>query len=355
MRKRNKVLGLVFALAAVAGGAFWHTEHPSAPVPAAAPPEPITVETVDVATGSIEDTFIAYGSLEAVAKVTIAAQAAGYLSRVMFTDGATIKKGTPLAQLDEKMDRAQVEAARTQARVDEENLTRIRELVRRGAQSTAQLDQATATAAASRATVEVRETELSLLTLVAPIDGTLSTRLRNLGDYVNPGDAIVRLEDRSVLLVQLQVPERLLPSLRQNQSFSAFVGGETGPSITGMIDYVSPAVDQDTRTVAVRGRFDNREGKLVPGQFLEVHLVLGEHEDIVLVPEDCILGQIAGDYVFRVKNGTAEMVRVELGIRANGGAEVRNGLAVGDKVVIRGQFKLEDGTPVRLAGAEGVV
>jgi membrane fusion protein (multidrug efflux system) len=354
--RRGVLLAPVLAVAAAAaGGVYWRTTHPPPSAPAGPPaPDPVAVETVAVATGSIEDAFIAYGSLESIAKVTIAAQAAGYISKIMFTEGATVAKGTPLVQLDDKMDRAQLEAARTQARVDEANLTRTRELVRRGANSTSQLDQAVATAAASRATVEVRQTQLELLTLTAPIAGTLGTKQRDLGDYVNPGDPIVRLDDRSVLLVELRVPERLLPSLGRNRGFTATVGRADAAPIHGVIDYVDPAVDRDTRTILVRGRVDNPDGRLVPGLFLNVRLALDRREDVVLVPEEAVVGQLAGEFVFRIRNGAAERVKVEVGIRSDGKAEIRGGLAIGDEIVVRGQFKLDDGTPVTVVVTQGV-
>ncbi|MGH8705135.1 MAG: efflux RND transporter periplasmic adaptor subunit, partial [Burkholderiales bacterium] len=113
---------------------------------------------------------------------------------------------------------------------------------------------------------------------------------------------------------------------------------------------IEPAVDEATRTVLVRARIANPELKLRPGMFARLALQLGVREKAVWVPEQAIVPRGQDQFVFRVANGKADLVKVQTGVRKVGEVEVVNGIAAGDLVVTDGTLRIFPGSPVMLMG-----
>ena len=119
-----------------------------------------------------------------------------------------------------------------------------------------------------------------------------------------------------------------------------------GEVFRGEIYAIEPAVDEQTRTVLLRARVPNPDTRLKPGMFARVTLVLETRENAVVVPEQALVPMGADRFVYRVADGKAALTRVELGLRRPGEVEIRNGLAAGETIVLDGQLRLRDGTPV---------
>jgi membrane fusion protein (multidrug efflux system) len=142
------------------------------------------------------------------------------------------------------------------------------------------------------------------------------------------------------------VPEVYLGRIRRDQPVAVRVDAFPGEQFAGRLYALETAVDERTRTVLLRGRVDNKAGKLRPGMFARVTLELGTNDKATLVPEQAIVPRGNQNFVFRVVEGKAALTEVALGTRTPGQVEITRGLKPGELVVTDGQLKLQDDTPV---------
>jgi membrane fusion protein (multidrug efflux system) len=119
----------------------------------------------------------------------------------------------------------------------------------------------------------------------------------------------------------------------------------------GRIEAINPKVDADGRSLEIRALLENTSGKLRPGMFVRVRVIVGERSNALLVPEEAIVPQGAEFYVFKIVDGAARRVPVKIGVRRDAMVEILDGLTAGDQVVTAGMRLSRDGQPVRVLAA----
>jgi membrane fusion protein (multidrug efflux system) len=181
----------------------------------------------------------------------------------------------------------------------------------------------------------------------APFDGYVGLRHINIGDYATVGQAMVDVVQLDPLRVEFSVPETLLPKLAAGQSIEMASDAYPGETFSGTITAISPRIDVEGHSVAVRASLPNGALKLRPGFFVRVNVTLAEKTNAMLVPEEAIwpLGQQKTVYV--VVDGKAQQRTVSIGERLPGQVEILSGLKVGETIVTAGQMKLYDGAAVQ--------
>jgi membrane fusion protein (multidrug efflux system) len=142
------------------------------------------------------------------------------------------------------------------------------------------------------------------------------------------------------------VPEAYLRKIRTGQALAVTVDAYPAETFEGTIYAIEPSVDEATRTVLLRARLPNPGVRLKPGMFARVMLTLERRENALVVPEQAIVPQGDGRYVFRIVEGKAVLTKIELGLRRPGEVEIVSGLAAGQTIVADGQLKLRDGAAV---------
>jgi membrane fusion protein (multidrug efflux system) len=192
--------------------------------------------------------------------------------------------------------------------------------------------------------------KLAKSTILAPFEGVTGLRQVSPGAYAKAGQDIARLEGIGVLKLDFRVPEAYLRRIRTGQPLVINVDAYPGESFSGTIYAIEPSVDESTRTVLLRARLPNPGVRLKPGMFARVNLDLERRENALLVPEQAIVPRGDGRFVFRIADGKAQLVKVEMGARRPGEVEILKGLEAGDTIVIDGQLKLQDGAAVSVPG-----
>ena len=340
---------LVVALAALAIGHYL-LGKPKGGLPPVGTERPATlVEAVTIAPVPLPSTFETVGSLMADEAVVIRPELVGVIEKIHFNEGERVAAGALLFTLDDALIEAELNEAKANLENSRRAHRRAQELAGRHLISSADLDAATASLGVDRARAASAETRLAKTRIRAPFDGVLGLRAVSVGDYVSAGQALIDLVRLDPIELDLRVPEVVLARLAQGQAVVVAVDAYAGETFAGQIVALAPTVDPASRSVALRARLANPDGRLRPGMSVRVGIELGHRASALLIPEQAIWPQGEAKMVYRIVNGVAQLVPVTLGTRLPGQVEVVSGLQAGDVVVTSGQLKIGDGSPVRIA------
>jgi membrane fusion protein, multidrug efflux system len=306
------------------------------------------VEITPVTVGRINDIVRAVGTLEANESVMIRPEIPGLITRILFTEGQAVEKGMALIELDDSELQAHVADAEAQLKIAHLTYDRMMQLT--GNQnpfiSEQQIDQAISTLGTAKANYALYQTRLAKTRIRAPFAGYVGIRRISPGDYVQPGQDLVNLEDLHTLKIDFKIPETFLPRLSIGQQIEVITDADPTHPFTGHIYVLDPRVDSSSRAVRVRARVPNAGGKLRPGLFANIDLTLGEQANALLLPEEAVIPQRDKSFVYRVQNHTARWTEVGLGMRHGGLVQVLQGLHEGDDIIRVGHHKIKDGTAV---------
>lgn len=309
-------------------------------------PPPMPVEVAEVAVAAADQGIIAVGSLQSNESVVISAEIPGRIDRIGFAEGEASTGGTELIGLDASVLRAELDRAEANRVLHLANYKRAEALLKDKAISERERDEAFALWQLDEASVRLAKAQLDKATIRAPFSGTLGLRQVSLGDYVQPGQPLVNLEDISKLKVEFRIPEKFSAQVKTGQKVALSSDAYPGRPFEGKVYAIDPLVEAKSRSLVVRGLLDNRDGLLRPGQFVQVNLTVDTREGALFVPEQALITQPKSRFVFKVVDGTAQMVPVQTGVRQKGWVEVTSGLAAGDVVVTGGHQKIGPGSPV---------
>lgn len=286
--------------------------------------------------------------------VTLSAATTQLVSRVLFSPGQTVSKGQVLVELkttEQDAALAQARAREVQARRAYE---RWRTLGEQGYASVAAVDQYEAAWKSARADVGAAESRLGDRVIRAPFAGVVGLSDIAPGAIINPGAAIVTLDDLSAVRVDFQVPDRFLSAVREGQALTASVDAWPDARFSGRILRLDTRIDERTRALTARSEFASPDGRLKPGMMLRVGVSQGVRTALAL-PESAVAVQGEGASVFVVvqEGGrmTVQQRPVVAGLRQDGWVEILEGVTTGDRVVADGLNRIQSGQPVRPAGS----
>jgi membrane fusion protein (multidrug efflux system) len=305
------------------------------------------VEARPAERGTVAEEIEAVGSLRSDESVDIRAEAAGRVVFIGFAEGSAVTRGTLMVALDDSVPLAQLEQAKASLALSRSNHQRAEELIRTDAASARSRDEAVAKLKMDEAAVRLAEAVSQRMKIHAPHDGIVGLRRVGIGDFVEPGDAIVNLEKIDLIKVDFRVPEIFAPAVRPGQSILLNVDALPGQNFVGTVFAIDPRIDGNGRNMLVRATVPNPERTLLPGMFARVALTLRLRDGAILVPEEAIVSG-SKPSVFRVVDGKAKRTPVVLGIRRKGIVELREGITPGEWVVTAGQMKLTDGAAVTI-------
>ena len=305
-----------------------------------------TVTTTLVANQAWSDTIDALGTVAARESVVVTAKVSETVDRVHFESGDLVEQGAVLVTLSGEQQQAALNAAVSAAEEADSLYQRQAQLAEQRLISTALLDTQRATRDAARARVAEIRANLGDRSIRAPFAGVLGIRRVSPGALVQPGTEIVSLDDVSRVYVDFPVPEVQLANLGEGQRLTGGSSAWPGRDFQGEVSMIDSRVDSSTRAVTVRGSFPNADRELRPGMLVRVRLDRPAREALVL-PEIALVQVGRDTFVWRVRgDDTVEQVRIQVGGRVAGLAEVIEGLSEGDRIVVDGTGKLRPGLQV---------
>lgn len=267
-------------------------------------PPAATVSTTIVKPSSWTPGVEAIGTVSAVRGVDLTVESAGIVKEILFHANQKVADGAVLLQLDDAVERADLEATKAQVALVETALTRAIELQKRGVNAEATLDTARATASATAAQVNKLQAVLDQKQMRAPFAGTVGIPKIDLGQYLATGSSVVTLQDLDTMRVDFSVPEQQLPLLKIGQTVRLGIGGGDMP-FAGKIRGIDPKIDPTSRLVSIRAEVANTDGKLTPGQFVQVRVELPQENNVLALPQTALTSSLYGDFVFVVRPAKA--------------------------------------------------
>lgn len=309
----------------------------------------VKVETAPVKTAPLDREVVAVGSLRSDESVTLSPEIAGRVAKIAFDEGQSVAAGELLIALDDSVLRAELEQARANLDLARRNARRAAELATRGLLSASDRDATASQQELDQARYELAQAQLAKTRITAPFAGRLGLRQISPGDYVTPGQPLVTLESTGRMKIEFRVPELALATLEVGQPVSVELDAYPEESFVGEVYAIDTRVNDETRSIALRARLDNRTGRLRPGQFARVRLVVDRKSDALTVPEEAVFPRGEQLFVYVIDDNRAQLREVEIGVRQPGLAEITSGLRAGEKVVTAGHQNLNPGAQVQLA------
>lgn len=348
MSKHLKITVVLLAIVVVAGYVYWQKTRQTAQ-PRGFPP--MVVAATEVSSENWQPLLLSVGSLVATNGIEVSTEVSGIVSEVVFQSGKPVEQGQVLIKLDDSVDVAALEALRAERKLAQIQFNRSKDLFRKKVISKSEFDEAEARYDASKARVRQQEAIVRRKVILAPFSGLAGIRQVDLGEYVDAGNPIVRLEALDPIHVDYTLPERYLTRIQTGQAVTVRLDAIPDRLFSGEVSAINSGVDTGTRTLRVRATLANPDNIMRPGMFAEVENITGEASTVLTIPRTAISFNTYGNFVFVInqtdKGTSVKRTAVELGESREGRVVVKN-LAAGTKVVRAGLVKLRDGAPVKI-------
>ena len=329
------------------------------------PKPPISVAVATASERPWQMRLPTVGSLKALQGVDLSLESSGTVTELKFESGRS-QGGQPLLQLDSAVEAALLETAKADLGLAQLDFGRGSQLIDSRAISKGEYDRLSAVLQKERATVNQLNAALAKKRILAPFSGTIGIRQVDIGDYLASGTKIATLQDLSSLYADFYVPEQSVPKLALGQPVNISAAAYPGQIFTGKISAINPLVESTTRNVLVRATLANPDGKLLPGMFASLEVLLPDPQKHIVVPESAITYTLYGNSIYvvgqkKAEDGSlekddkgqpvliAERRFIETGERRDGLVMINKGVQSGEQVVTAGQIKLDNGAHIAIS------
>ena len=261
----------IYTIVAVAGiltassVAWWYQNANKSPmgitVPAGAGGRAVGVELVNVKKMLLRDDAEAVGTLRSRQNVMMRPEVAGRILALGFGDGTRVNVGQVLVQLDDTLQRAEVQQSLAQLSIAKANHKRNQELVAQNFVAQRVLDESAASLQVSEAQVSLSCARLERMRIVAPFSGVVGIRNINVGDFVKDGADLINLEDIGMLYVDYRLPERYQAKLSQGQVVELKIDALPGRLFKAKVEALDPLIEPNGRSIGMRAVLANGPGE----------------------------------------------------------------------------------------------
>jgi membrane fusion protein (multidrug efflux system) len=329
-------------------------------------PKAIHVSAVAAEERAMPNTLLLAGSLKANQESELAANASGRVTRTMVERGSYVSRGAAIAQLDTRMAALtateaenNVETARTQKKLAQEECARYERLFQRGIVTQQEYDRQTTSCktaetstAAAETHVELTKQTLSDGTIRAPFPGLVSERYVSVGEYVMPASRVAHIVEIDPLRLELTIPEQNMGAVKQGQAVEFQVSAFPDRTFRGTVHYIGPAVRATTRDLVFEAMVPNKDKLLRPGLFASAHLDAGVQK-LPVVPKTALKqdGDVTRAYLVAEDASRGGRKHIEERVVQTGPTDgdlvaVIKGIAAGEQVVVQPSADVADGVDV---------
>ncbi len=322
--------------------------------PKAMGPMPVTV--LEMQPRTVPNALELTAQTEGAKQAEVRARVGGILVKQLYEEGQPVKAGQPLFQIDRASYEIALAEARAKAEQTEREMNRTKKLLEVQGVSRKEADDATSANELAQAALRQAQLNLSWTTVSAPVDGITGRAAKSVGNLVTVGSdsLLTTVYQHDPMWVRFSVSEseasklpggRLTPKTLSGVEL-VLPDGSIYP-LPGKLNFLASTIDTTLGTQQLRAEFSNKEGRLLPGQFVRVRLLAGEKADVFLVPQSAVLQTEQGNLVMTADGENKVAPRpVQTGDWFGKDWIVTGGLKAGDKVIIDNLMKLKPGAPV---------
>jgi membrane fusion protein, multidrug efflux system len=307
----------------------------------------LPVEAVVVKPTTFDKKLVVTGAILANESVEIKPELSGKIQGIYFTEGQAVKKGSLLIKIDDAELRAQLDKQKFNKKLNEDNEFRQRKLLEKEAISQEEYDNALNRLNTTEADIRLLEAQLAKTTIIAPFNGFIGFRYVSEGAYISTSTVIATLYNLNPAKLEFSIPAKHASRVSVKSKIYFTLESDT-TTLTGEVYAVEPQIDASTRTLKIRALTPNPKGKMLPGQFATIQLVLEHLSTAIMVPTECVVPEQDGNKVFVLENGSVKEVRVTAGERTDRSLEILAGLKPGDTVLTSGILQLKGGMSVNI-------
>lgn len=294
----------------------------------------------------------ATGKIGALNQIDILPEVNGKVVGIYFKEGETVSKGSVLIKLNDADLQAQLLKSKTQLKLAEQKLERLKKLISINGISQEEYDIQENELNALKADNAYIIAQIAKTTITAPFTGLVGLKNISEGAFVNMNTPIVSLVQVKPLYVEFSVPEKYSALFTKGIKVN-FSNEENGLEKlhSATIYAIEPRVDEITKTIKARAIYEG-DTKFYPGSFVKVFANLGETKNALMVPTQCVIPTLKGQKVYVVKNGIATETMVTIGVRTDDKIQVIEGLNMGDTIVASGLMSVKKDSKLKLLKAE---
>jgi RND family efflux transporter MFP subunit len=316
-------------------------------------PQAIPVSTVEARPRDLARTVTVTGLIEPIRAVSVSAQTAGTVQRVLVEEGTRVRAGQLMAELDTREISAQLERAKAVLANAEAAFRRAEQLQERGLNSAAEFDAARSAYQIAKADVEIWSTRFAFGGITAPVSGVVTAKRVERGGAVSANQVMFEIADDSLKVVKVRVSELDVVQLQPGRRVTLELDAYPGARVPGRIRRVFPSAEAASRLVPVEVELGRTPAgvQAKPGFMARVEFDLDERTGVLAVPTAAVGSTDSGHFVYVVAADSVVRKPVETGLTAGGWVEVTEGLAAGERVVSSGHVNLRPGAKVRVSDA----
>lgn len=309
----------------------------------------VSVEVMVIKPDTLLNIIYSTGTLLPNEKVELRNEVSGRIIGIYFTEGTEVEQGTLLLKINDQDLQAQLNKNSVQEKLASDEEIRKHQLLDIKAISQEEYDVVANTLKSVQADKKILEAQLAKTQIFAPLSGKIGLRNVSPGSYIPANTLIATLQQVDPIKIEFAVPEKYTQLIRNGMQIS-FGMDYTPAPFAGKVYAVESGVDEATRTVKVRAMCSNSQRLLFPGTFARISVVLEKIPDAIKIPSESVVGDIAGNKVFLVRNGKAISVSIFAGIRTEKDVQIIDGLQPGDSLILTGLLQVNDGIPVAVKG-----
>lgn len=288
------------------------------------------------------------GTILANEEVELRSEVPGKITELLFKEGSKVKKGDLLVKINDSELQAELLKSQFVLKLSEEKEYRQRQLLAKEAISQEEYDTALNEMNVNKAQVELLKAQIAKTEITAPFDGRIGLRSVSVGSYINTTTDIASLQNLDPIKIDFSVPEKYSSSVDVGNEIEFQIAG-TEKSYKGKVYALEPRINNVTRTLQIRALCSNPDGKLLPGAFADVKLILKNVDNALMVPTQSVVPILKGQKVYLYKGGKVADQVVDTGIRTDTTVQITKGLAPYDTVITSGILQVQPGMPVNIS------
>ncbi|MBA2612462.1 MAG: efflux RND transporter periplasmic adaptor subunit [Bacteroidetes bacterium] len=312
---------------------------------------PVAVNYYVVQSTDLNNNLFTTGKIGALNQIEIMPEVSGKVTAIYFKEGETVTKGSALIKLNDADLQAQLLKSKTQSKLSEQKLDRLKKLMAVNGISQEELEIQENELNSYKADQAYIAAQLAKTSISAPFTGVVGLKNISEGSFVSSTTPIASLVQLNPLYVEFSVPEKY------NALFKKYVtinfssdSDDAAKTYSASIYAIEPKVDETTKTIKARAMYSGNKS-FYPGSFVKVYVNLDETKNTLMVPTQAVIPTLKGQKVILNKNGVATETMITIGVRTDEKIQVLEGLSVGDTVITTGLLSIRKDSKLKLLKA----